>query len=81
MRIQYIIYSLLVLSTSVSFSQQTPINFENTSHSFIGFGNSSYAFNTDPQDTTNNVGEFNNDGSSADQGFYIDLNILNKLLH
>jgi len=63
-----------VLSTSVSFSQQTPINFENTSHSFIGFGNSSYAFNTDPQDTTNNVGEFNNDGSSADQGFYIDLN-------
>ena len=74
MRIQYIIYSLLVLSTSVSFSQQTPINFENSSHSFIGFGNSSYAFNTDPQDTTNNVGEFNNDGSSANQGFYIDLN-------
>ena len=74
MRIQYIIYSLLVLSTSVSFSQQTPINFENTSHSFIGFGNSSYAFNTDPQDTTNNVGEFNNDGSSANQGFFIDLN-------
>ena len=74
MRIQYIIYSLLVLSTSVSFSQQTPINFENTSHSFIGFGNSSYAFNTDPQDTTNNVGEFNNDGSSVNQGFYIDLN-------
>ena len=74
MRIQYIIYSLLVLSNSVSFSQQTPINFENTSHSFIGFGNSSYAFNTDPQDTTNNVGEFNNDGSSANQGFYIDLN-------
>ena len=74
MRIQYIIYSLLVLSTSVSFSQQTPINFENTSHSFIGFGNSSYAFNTDPQDTTNNVGEFYNDGSSANQGFYIDLN-------
>jgi beta-glucanase (GH16 family) len=74
MKIQYIIYSLLVLSTSVSFSQQTPINFENTSHSFIGFGNSSYAFNTDPQDTTNNVGEFYNDGSSANQGFYIDLN-------
>ena len=74
MKIQYIIYSLLALSTSVSFSQQTPINFENTSHSFIGFGNSSYAFNTDPQDTTNNVGEFNNDGSSANQGFYIDLN-------
>ena len=74
MKIQYIIYSLLALSASVSFSQQTPINFENTSHSFIGFGNSSYAFNTDPQDTTNNVGEFNNDGSSANQGFYIDLN-------
>ena len=74
MRIQYIIYSLLVLSTSVSFSQQTPINFENTSHSFIGFGYSSYAFNTDPQDNANNVGEFNNDGSSANQGFYIDLN-------
>ena len=69
-----VIYFLLALSASVSFSQQTPINFENTSHSFIGFGNSSYAFNTDPQDTTNNVGEFNNDGSSANQGFYIDLN-------
>jgi beta-glucanase (GH16 family) len=74
MRIQYIIYSLLVLSTSVSFSQQTPINFENSSHSFIEFGNSSYAFNTDPQDNANNVGEFYNDGSSANQGFYIDLN-------
>ena len=74
MKNQYVIYFLLALSTSVSFSQQTPINFENTSHSFIGFGNSSYAFNTDPQDTTNNVGEFNNDGSSANQGFYIDLN-------
>ncbi|MBT5288938.1 MAG: family 16 glycosylhydrolase [Flavobacterium sp.] len=74
MKNQYVIYFLLALSTSVSFSQQTPINFENTSHSFIGFGNSSYAFNTDPQDTTNNVGEFYNDGSSADQGFYIDLN-------
>ena len=74
MKIQYVIYSLLALSTSLSFSQQTPINFENTSHSFIGFGNSSYAFNTDPQDTTNNVGEFYNDGSSANQGFYIDLN-------
>ena len=74
MKNQYVIYFLLALSASVSFSQQTPINFENTSHSFIGFGNSSYAFNTDPQDTTNNVGEFNNDGSSANQGFYIDLN-------
>ena len=74
MKIQYFIYFLLALSTSVSFSQQTPINFENTSHSFIGFGNSSYAFNTDPQDNANNVGEFNNDGSSANQGFYIDLN-------
>ena len=74
MKNQYVIYFLLALSTSVSFSQQTPINFENTSHSFIGFGNSSYAFNTDPQDTTNNVGEFYNDGSSANQGFYIDLN-------
>ncbi|MEZ7950902.1 MAG: family 16 glycosylhydrolase [Flavobacteriaceae bacterium] len=74
MKNQYVIYFLLALSTSVSFSQQTPINFENTSHSFIGFGNSSYAFNTDPQDNANNVGEFNNDGSSANQGFYIDLN-------
>ena len=74
MKNQYVIYFLLALSTSVSFSQQTPINFENTSHSFIGFGNSSYAFNTDPQDNANNVGEFNNDGSSEDQGFYIDLN-------
>ena len=74
MKNQYVIYFLLALSTSVSFSQQTPINFENTSHSFIGFGNSNYAFNTDPQDNANNVGEFNNDGSSEDQGFYIDLN-------
>jgi len=74
MKNQYVIYFLLALSTSVSFSQQTPINFENTSHSFIGFGNSSYAFNTDPQDNANNVGEFYNDGSSANQGFYIDLN-------
>ena len=74
MKNQYVIYFLLALSTSVSFSRQTPINFENTSHSFIGFGYSSYAFNTDPQDNANNVGEFYNDGSSANQGFYIDLN-------
>ena len=74
MKNQYVIYFLLALSTSVSFSQQTPINFENTSHSFIGFGNSSYAFNTDPQDNANNVGEFNNEKNLSLSFYSYDTN-------
>lgn len=67
-----LVFSLLV--TLVSFSQQMPIDFENSNHVFSGFSGSSYATVNDPTNSSNKVGQFHNNGSAADQGFYIDLN-------
>jgi len=50
-----------------------PLDFESSSHSFMVFGGSGFAFNPDPTDSTNTIGQFNNNGANASQGFYIDL--------
>ena len=73
MRIHYAIFYLLFLSASICFSQQTPLDFESTSHSFTAFNTNPFSTRIDPQDGNNTVGQFNNDGSNADQGFFIDL--------
>ena len=67
-----LVFSLLV--TLVSFSQQMPIDFENSNHVFSGFSGSSFATFNDPTNSSNKVGQFHNNGSAAIQGFYIDLN-------
>lgn len=71
-QIYIVLFGILFIS-STAYSQQMPIEFEDAADVFIPFGNSGYSFNSDPQDGTNAVGQFFNDGSSADQGFYIDL--------
>jgi len=57
----------------VSVAQQMPIDFSDTSENFTAFGGSGFAFNTDPNDSGNAVGQFYNDGSVAWQGFFINL--------
>ncbi|MHB0755114.1 family 16 glycosylhydrolase [Polaribacter sp. M15] len=66
-----IFYFAITLST---FSQQMPIDFENANHVFSGFSGASFSRETDPDNASNKVGQFNNNGAIADQGFYIDLN-------
>ena len=70
----FYILAFSILVTLVSFSQQMPIDFENSNHVFSGFTGSSFATVNDPTNSSNKVGQFNNNGSAADQGFYIDLN-------
>ncbi|WP_397445648.1 family 16 glycosylhydrolase [Polaribacter sp. R77954] len=67
-----VIFSFVV--TFASFSQQMPIDFENSNHIFSGFSGASFAQVNDPNEATNKVGQFNNNGAVVDQGFYIDLN-------
>ncbi|WP_460218577.1 family 16 glycosylhydrolase [Psychroserpens sp. MEBiC05023] len=57
----------------IVFAQQMPIGFEDTNDNFLPFGNSGFSFNSNPQDGSDAVGQFFNDGSQASQGFYLDL--------
>ena len=66
-------FILLLLSIQGSFAQQMPIDFSDTNDDFIGFSGSSFAFNLDPTDGNNAVGQFFNDGSTTSQGFFLDL--------
>ena len=51
-----------------------PLDFENDNHKFTGFSGSDFATRIDPDNSSNKVGQFNNNGTTADQGFFIDLN-------
>ena len=68
-------FFIIVFSMSVGFvfSQQMPLDFSQNSHQFTAFSNSQFAFNVDPTDANNDVGQFFNDGSTPWQGFFIDL--------
>jgi len=50
-----------------------PLDFESSSDNFMVFGGSGFSTRSDPQDGGNTVGQFNNNGANASQGFYIDL--------
>jgi beta-glucanase (GH16 family) len=69
----YIITLFILIGTKQSFSQQTPIDFSQQAHQFTAFANSGFAFNVDPTNPSNDVGQFFNDGSQDWQGFYLDL--------
>ena len=68
------LFLVFLITSQLSFSQQMPINFSDTSDNFIAFSGSGFSLNTDPNDSGNLVGEFYNDGSEPWQGFYLDLN-------
>lgn len=73
MKLNYVFATCLLSFCLFSFSQQMPLDFEFGTHNFNAFGNSSFSLNTDPEDSSNNVGQFFNDGTDPWQGFYIDL--------
>lgn len=73
MRKQYSLYLLFFLITSLCFSQQTPLNFDDTADNFSVFGGTSFAIVNNPQDSNDKVGQFQNIGANASEGFYIDL--------
>ena len=74
MRIPFtqLLLQLLVL-TQLSFAQQMPIDFSDSSEVFTGFDGSGFSTRSDPNNAGNTVGQFFNDGSEAWQGFTIGL--------
>ncbi|GAK76674.1 beta-glucanase precursor [Nonlabens ulvanivorans] len=54
-------------------AQQFPLDFEGNQFPFTGFSGSSFSFRTDPLQSSNNVGQFFNDGNQSNQGFFRDL--------
>ncbi|WP_339624717.1 family 16 glycosylhydrolase [uncultured Winogradskyella sp.] len=74
MKLNYITLVVLCISFQLSIAQQMPIDFSDGTDNFTAFDNSSFSFNTNPDDTNDPVGQFFNDGSIAWQGFYVDLN-------
>ena len=71
----YKLTPIFLFLCNLGFGQQMPIDFSQSSDGFIPFANSGFSFNLDPEDTTNEVGQFFNDGSEPWQGFYLDLAI------
>lgn len=69
----FLISIVFLLVLNPSFSQEMPIDFSDSSDNFTAFSGSGFAFNIDPTEGSNQVGQFFNDGSNAWQGFTIDL--------
>ena len=68
----YLVLVFLFLS-HLSFAQQMPVDFSDPSENFSSFLGSSFSLSTDPENPSNTVGQFFNDGSNSWQGFYLDL--------
>ncbi len=75
MKLNYTLVALFLSFSLLSFSQQMPLDFSSGSDTFTGFSGSSFSFRADPlpDNSSNDVGQFFNDGSDPLQGFYIDL--------
>ncbi|MBC3759700.1 family 16 glycosylhydrolase [Hyunsoonleella sp. SJ7] len=69
----YFSYLVLFICLQLSFAQQTPIDFSNSSHTFSSWGGSSFSVIPDPVDSNNDVGNFFRNTSPLEQGNYIDL--------
>jgi beta-glucanase (GH16 family) len=70
---KYAFLSLLLIIGLFGHAQQMPIDFSNSNHQFTGFSGSGFSIQPGPIDGNNQTGQFFNDGSTADQGFFIDL--------
>lgn len=70
---QFYLITISFLTIFTTFAQQMPIDFENSNHVFTGFSGAGFSTRNDPDNASNKVGQFNNNGAIADQGFYIDL--------
>ncbi len=67
------LFLVFLFVAQLSFSQEMPIDFSDSSDNFSAFSGSGFSFNTDPNDSGNDVGQFFNDGSNSWQGFSLDL--------
>ena len=72
MRRLYPFFILAILFSTVTYSQEMPINFSDAQDNFTVFGGGSFTTTTDPVDTSNTVGEFFNSGAQW-EGAFIDL--------
>jgi beta-glucanase (GH16 family) len=70
----YLSLLFIVAAVFISAAQQMPLEFEDDQENFIPFSGAGFSFNFDPTDTANRVGQFNNNGADANQGFFLDLN-------
>jgi beta-glucanase (GH16 family) len=67
-------FAIIIFLVSLQvYSQEMPIDFSDTAEIFIPFEGSGFSTRNDPNDNSNKVGEFFNDGSNASQGFYLDV--------
>lgn len=73
MKLHYTLTLLFTLSVGLLFSQQTPIDFSESSHNFNVWGGSTFTIVPSPTDASNPTGEFFRSSSTAEQGHYIDL--------
>ena len=75
MKRDYFLGALMVLffPSLQSFAQQLPMDFSNSTSTFNGFSGSGFSYNVDPDNSSNNVGQFYNDGSWSWQGFTVSL--------
>ncbi|WP_034059190.1 family 16 glycosylhydrolase [Lacinutrix jangbogonensis] len=77
MKTLYTLAFLFFFIIHSGFSQELPLDFSDSNDSFTAFGGSGFSFNTDPADSSNDVGQFFNDGSDPWQGFL--LNLINPI--
>jgi beta-glucanase (GH16 family) len=73
MKFKFVLILSFIFTSHYSISQELPMDFSSTLDNFIGFGGSSFAINTDPQNIDNEIGQFFNNGESSNQGFYLDV--------
>lgn len=73
MKQHYKLFSLFLFISTLCFSQQMPLDFSDSNDEFEGFNGTSFAIRQDPQNATNQVGEFGNNGGNTNQGAFIDL--------
>ena len=73
MKKHYLLQSIFLLIFNVGYTQQMPIDFSDANDNFTAFNGTVFATRSDPQDTSNQVGEFGNNLGDPNQGGFIDL--------
>ncbi|SCY38913.1 Por secretion system C-terminal sorting domain-containing protein [Nonlabens sp. Hel1_33_55] len=67
-------FCFLILISSFLHGQQMPVDFSETSEIFTGFSGSTFSKTSNPENSSDAVGQFLNDGRVDFQGFFLDLN-------
>ena len=73
MKKHYLLLFILILILHLGYAQQMPLDFSTSDDNFSVFGGSGFSIQSGPIDGSNSSGQFFNDGSDPNQGFFIDL--------